>query len=52
MQIVHYTKTNQCIWLDSNKVTVKFRAVIRMRESLRTLVYRSSTQILSRSQAA
>jgi hypothetical protein len=38
MQIVRYTKTIQCIWLDYNKLTVKFRAVVRQRESLRTLV--------------
>jgi len=30
-------KFNQCICLDSNKLTVKFCAVVSQRESLRTL---------------
>jgi hypothetical protein len=38
MQIVHYTKTNQCIWFGSNKLTVKFCVVVGQLESLRTLV--------------
>jgi hypothetical protein len=38
MQTVRYTKTNQCICFDCNKLTVKFRTVVRQRESLRTLV--------------